>query len=139
MMIIDVQKLNSAHEYSGKLHFTLPADQDLVTIPLVKMVSDMTVDGNYEIFDDDSVEVNGTVRYLLQGACSRCLKPTEKWMEAEWNACFVKGESDGETYSYEKGKIDLTESVKNAVMLDMPYTLLCNENCEGVAYDHQDE
>lgn len=138
-MIIDVQKLNWARKYSGELHFTLQADQNLVTIPMVKIASEVAVDGNYEIFDDDSVEVKGTVRYLLQGACSRCLKPAEKWVEAEWNACFVKGESDGETYSYQKNIVNLDESVNDTVMLSMPHVLLCEETCEGISYGNQNE
>lgn len=136
-MIIDVQKLNWARKYSGELHFSLQADENLVSIPMVKIASEVVADGKYEIFDDDSVEVRGTVRYLLQGACSRCLKPAEKWVEAEWSATFVKGESDGETYSYEKNVINLDESVKDTVMLSMPHVLLCEDACEGIPYNHQ--
>ncbi len=137
-MIIDVQKLNLARKYEGELHFTLPPEDEFVSIPMVKIASEIVVDGDYEIFDDDSVEVKGTVRYLLQGACSRCLKPAEKWVEAEWNAVFVKGEANGEEYSYQKGVVNLDESVKDTVVFSMPHVLLCDENCEGISYDNQD-
>ena len=138
-MILDVQKLNWARKYSGELHFSLQPNDELVSIPMVKIASEIAVDGSYEIFDDDSLEVRGTVRYLLQGACSRCLQSAEKWVEAEWNACFVKGESDGENYSYKKNTVDLNQSVQDAVMFSMPHVLLCREDCEGIFYQPQPE
>lgn len=136
-MIIDVRRLNTSRKYTGDLHFEVPAKQELVTLPMAEMISPITVDAEYDIYDDDSVELTGRARYLLRGACSRCLKPLEREIEIEWNPLFVKGEPQDEEYSYENGSIDPTESVYDAVMLNMPYTLLCEEGCEGIAYDHQ--
>ena len=139
MVNFDVRQLNAARKYSGEINFTLSCGQEIVTLPLTELVGNVEVSGNYEIFEDDSVEFKGTARYLLRGACSRCLKPAEKWVTAEWDPVFVKGESDGENYGYQKGVIDLTESVKDAVMLSMPYTLLCREDCEGIPFDGSDD
>lgn len=138
-MVIDVRKLNSLHKYEGELHFEVAANQELVTVPMAKIASPIEVTGTYEIFTDDSVQVTGKARYLLQGACTRCLKQTEKWIETEWNPCFVKEESDGETYQYENGVISLDKSVEDAVMLSMPYNFLCGDDCKGIEYDHRDD
>ncbi len=134
MMILDVRKLNAAHEYEGKLQFECELDQGAVTLPMAELASAVEVSGTYQIFEDDAVGISGKVRYLLRGACSRCLKSTQKWIEAEWNPVFVKGEPEDEEYSYQDGKILLDDSVKDAVMLSMPFSLLCREDCEGIEY-----
>jgi uncharacterized metal-binding protein YceD (DUF177 family) len=139
MMVIDVRKLNTLRKYNGELHFEVAANQNLVTVPMAEMISPIEVKGEYEIFTDDSVEIKGKARYLLRGACTRCLKRTEKWIEVEWDPCFVKGESDGETYHYDNDTLSLDQSVEDAVLLGMPYSFLCDEECKGIEYDHRDE
>lgn len=138
-MIIDVRKQNLRREYTGELNFTVNTPQENVTLPYCEIASETQVTGTFQIFEDDSVQITGKARYLLRGACSRCLKATEKWVEVEWNPLFVKGESDGENYAYEHGVIELDQSVNDAVMLGMPYALLCDENCEGIEYDRQSD
>jgi uncharacterized protein len=139
MMVIDVRKLNALRKYNGELHFEVPANQELVTLPMVEMASPIEAKGEYEIFTDDSVEIKGKARFLLRGACTRCLKQTEKWIEVEWSPCFVKEESDGETYHYDNDTVSLDKSVEDAVLLGMPYNFLCDEECKGIEYDRQNE
>lgn len=134
-MILDVRKLNAQRKYEGEVRFECELDQAGVTLPMAQIASSAEAEGVYQIFEDDAVGIRGRVRYLLRGACTRCLKKTEKRIEAEWNPVFVKGEPHEDEYSYENGKIDLSESVQDAAMLAMPYTLLCDEECEGIPYE----
>lgn len=138
-MIIDVRKQNLRREYTGELHFTVATPQEYVTLPYAEIASGTEVEGTFQIMEDDSVQITGKARYLLRGACSRCLKPTEKLIEVDWCPVFVKDEPRDEEYAYDHGVIDLDQSVNDAVMLSMPYTLLCNENCEGIEYNHNDK
>lgn len=135
MATIDVRKLNAERQYSGQVDISLPADDSLVLLPMASMASSMEAHGTYQIFEDDSVEIRGYVRYCLLGSCSRCLKPAQKLVEAEWTPLFVRGESDGETYPYANDIIRPEESIKDAVLLSMPYRLLCSEDCVGIPYD----
>ena len=137
-MVIDIRKLNAELRYEGELHFTLPPDNGLVTVPLAQMASGIEANGVYRLYEDDTLEVRGKVRFLLRGACSRCLQPAEQWLEAEWDPVFVRGEPEEEEYSYERDTVDLGQSVKDAVLLGMPHVLLCKENCEGIAYGGED-
>ncbi len=138
MMILDIRKLNAERKYEDTLSFAVPVDQSLVSLPDVELV-EIRVEGSYVIYDDDSVDVTGKVRYLLRGACTRCLSPAEKWVEAAWNACYVKDEPDEDSYLYEKGKIDLTQSVKDTVAMSMPYKLLCSSDCAGIEYQSHNQ
>ena len=133
MMIIDVRKLNAQKKYSGTLEFEYEAPENLIDIPFVKFSSPVKVEAEYELFEDDSLELQGKILYTLGGQCSRCLKETSERVEGELDAYFqpFKG---GEDYAYSGGVIDLTNAVNDAIMSSMPRTLSCGENCQDIRY-----
>ena len=132
-MIIDVRKLNAQKKYSGRLEFEYEAPENLIDIPFVKFSSPVKVEVEYELFEDDSLELRGKILYTLEGQCSRCLKETSERVEGELDAYFqpFKG---GEDYAYSGGVIDLTNAVNDAIMSSMPCTLSCGENCQDIRY-----
>ena len=64
-MIIDVRKLNVSGKYSGHLSFEYEAPQELIDIPFVKFAAPVRIEAEYVLFEDDSLELTGTVSYLL--------------------------------------------------------------------------
>ncbi len=133
MMIIDVRKLNAQKKYSGTLEFEYEAPENLIDIPFVKFSSPVKVEAEYELFEDDSLELRGKILYTLEGQCSRCLKETSERVEGELDAYFQPFK-DGEDYAYSGGVIDLTNAVNDAIMSSMPRTLSCGENCQDIRY-----
>ncbi len=133
MMIIDVRKLNAQKKYSGRLEFEYEAPENLIDIPFVKFSSPVKVEAEYELFEDDSLELRGKIHYTLEGQCSRCLKETSERVEGELDAYFQPFK-DGEDYAYSGGVIDLTNAVNDAIMSSMPRTLSCGENCQDIRY-----
>ena len=73
-MIIDVRKLNAQKRYSGSMEFDYSAPETLIEIPFVKFAAPVKVSFEYDLLEDDSMEIRGTVSYKLEGQCSRCLK-----------------------------------------------------------------
>ncbi len=132
-MIIDVRKLNAQKKYSGTLEFEYEAPENLIDIPFVKFSSPVKVEAEYELFEDDSLELRGKILYTLEGQCSRCLKETSERVEGELDAYFQPFK-DGEDYAYSGGVIDLTNAVNDAIMSSMPRTLSCGENCQDIRY-----
>ena len=133
MMIIDVRKLNAPKKYSGTLEFEYEAPENLIDIPFVKFSSPVKVEAEYELFEDDSLELRGKILYTLEGQCSKCLKETSERVEGELDAYFQPFK-DGEDYAYSGGVIDLTNAVNDAIMSSMPRTLSCGENCQDIRY-----
>ncbi len=133
MMIIDVRKLNAQKKYSGTLEFEYEAPENLIDIPFVKFSSPVKVEAEYELFEDDSLELRGKILYTLEGQCSKCLKETSERVEGELDAYFQPFK-DGEDYAYSGGVIDLTNAVNDAIMSSMPRTLSCGENCQDIRY-----
>ena len=134
MMIIDVRKLNAQKKYSGSMEFSYSAPETLIEIPFVKFASPVKVSFEYELFEDDSLEIHGTVAYKLEGNCSRCLKETAQEVEGELDAYF-EPRKDYEDYGYTNGVIDLKKAVDEAIMASLPFTLSCGEDCEEISYN----
>ena len=136
MMIIDVRKLNAQKKYTGSMEFDYSAPQELIEIPFVNFASPVKVSFDYELFEDDSLEIRGTVSYRLEGQCSRCLKNAATDVEGEIDAYFQPFKN-GEDYSYSGGVIDLTQAINEAVMASMPFTLSCGDDCQGIVFSNE--
>lgn len=133
MMIIDIRKLNAQKNYSGRMEFEYSAPEELIEIPFVKFASPVKISFEYELYEDDSLEIRGTVAYRLEGQCSRCLKDAFADVEGELDAYF-EPRKDYEDYGYTNGVVDLKKAVEDAIMASMPFTISCGEKCEGIRF-----
>ncbi len=63
-------------------------------------------------------------------------KEVQKYLsdyEATINALF-EPKKDAEDYSYVGGIVDLTQAVEDAVVFSLPFTVLCENECEAISY-----
>lgn len=138
---IEIARNLAEKQYSGILAFEFEAEKDLVEIPYTEVSSPVKAELSFEILEDDSVKVAGTIEYTLKGLCSRCLKETEQKIVFETEGYFVpqgkKGE-DGD-YSYDGKAIDLSEFMRDTLAFSMPMALHCSENCKALAYGKDQE
>ena len=137
-MIIDIRKLNAQKKYSGSMEFTYSAPETLIEIPFTKFSAPVKVTFDYELYEDDSIELKGKVSYRLEGQCSRCLKEASIEVEGELDAYF-EPRKDAEDYSYSNGIVDLTKAVEDAIMASMPFLLSCGDDCKGLSYRDESE
>ena len=138
MMIIDIRKLNAQKKYSGSFEFEYSAPEYLIEIPYVKFSAPVKISFEYELYEDDSLEIRGKVVYSLQGQCSRCLKETTMQVEGDLDAYF-EPRKDYEDYGYTNGIVDLKKAVEDAVMASMPFVLVCSDECGEIAYPMETE
>jgi len=138
MMFIDVNKHILKKNYSGELKFEYAPPARLITVPLTSFEGNAEVFVEYWILEDDSVEVKGSVEFVVSGSCSRCLRPARKAIKEEISAYFVPSDGkkvDYDDYIYEKGVVNLTACIDDAIMCGMPYALICGEDCPGIDYN----
>ncbi len=133
MMTIDIRKLNAQKKYSGNMEFEYSAPETLIEIPFVRFSAPVKVAFEYELYEDDSLEIRGTVSYKLEGQCSRCLQDAFAEVVGELDAYF-EPRKDYEDYGYTNGVVNLTKAVEDAIMASMPFTLSCGENCKELSY-----
>ena len=130
-MKIEVKKLNALKKYTGTFEYDYQPPEDICLVPLCKVDGSVKVKGSFEIYKDDSVGVNFTVKYSIKGQCSYCLKDAEKEVEEAFDILFVT-EDDPENYRYDGVNIDLNTAVDDAILFSQPNILLCTEDCTGI-------
>ncbi|HEU4562628.1 MAG TPA: DUF177 domain-containing protein [Longimicrobium sp.] len=88
----------------------------------------------------DGVLVRGTLSTTVRTACRRCVEPVEQEVREDVYLLFaspVEGEDDvddGEVYPLPArgDDLDLTDAVREQVLLQVPQFALCREECRGL-------
>ena len=89
--------------------------------------SPIEVKGNV-LIDLDMLKLNVNVSYSYKGQCDRCLEDISKTEEFT----LVKQYDIKEIESSDKEGIDLEETVKEQILLNMPSKVLCKDDCLGL-------
>lgn len=127
-MIIDLFKIKKSGKQSEAIRFEYVTENELSTLPDVKVKMPIKVSGEVTLTGDHSAYVDCEVKYILEGECTRCLAETEKEYTAD-----ICEECDGESvYKVVKDKIDLAKIVEDAILTDMPVNFLCSDDCKGI-------
>ena len=135
---IDVRTLLAKKIWEGTLSFSFVPEAELIEIPYTSFEGEAAVRLSYRICEDNSVDVEGEIRFTLAGDCSRCLRPARRQIAGNVSGCFFPGESDGENYGYRGGKIALGELLRDSVMFALPSRLLCDA-CAQWENEEKDE
>ena len=71
---------------------------------------------------------------MVTSRCAKCLEPVELAITAEMDALFSRqpDPDDPDLYTFEGSKADLTDAVRDALLLELPYRFLCSEDCKGL-------
>lgn len=86
----------------------------------------------------EGVLVTGVAAVRLSGECSRCLEPIADELEVDVQELFLyadqhlEGEEDEDVARMEGELLDLEPTLRDAVVLDLPFTPLCREDCAGL-------
>jgi len=86
----------------------------------------------------EGVLVTGTAEVRLEGQCARCLEAIADVTEIDLQDLFChpdKELDDPEASRIEEELIDLEPLLRDAVVLDLPFTPLCRPDCEGLCPD----
>ena len=105
---------------------------------------DITINGSLTRIGDD-VYLKGTVMTSVDASCSRCLDTLSYPIDSDLKSHFVPSldqytsERDVELHAsdidaevYENQQIDLTQSIRDSILLAVPVICLCNEDCKGI-------
>jgi uncharacterized protein len=104
---------------------------------LVPADADVTLDLRFEAVSD-GVLVTGSAVAPLTGECARCLDPVSSTMEVSFQELYLylpgpgEGEDDDEERFLDGDLLDLEPAFRDAVVLAMPLSPLCREDCPGL-------
>lgn len=87
----------------------------------------------------EGVLVTGVASVTIAGECARCLQPLGSTMNVDLQELFMyehvrhDGDEEDEDQPRLNGElIDLEPALRDAVVLDLPFTPLCREDCLGL-------
>jgi uncharacterized protein len=89
-------------------------------------------------------DVQGKISAEVEAECSRCLQTADVSLDFPFEAVFVTADNytkdkeaelrtgDLEVSVFEGDKIDLTELVREQILLNLPTQIFCREDCQGL-------
>lgn len=84
-------------------------------------------------FDNPNVLISGVIDCFVSGNCDRCLKNIETQIELPFEQTFYKDIAEGEDwYVYTSSLLDATQAVRDEIILSLPMSLLCKDDCKGL-------
>ena len=134
-MIIDLRALLRRGLTEQSFDFKFSVGDESCLLPGGRFDGQAEVSCTVEIPSEDKTFVFGSIRYRVSAECSRCLAPVSFERVVEFDETFVdskSGNANPDCYVYSNDKIDLTEMVEQTILTDMPYAVLCKEDCKGL-------
>lgn len=139
--VIDTRALGRRPGSMRKDSHTVPAPADLgVEMVGVPEGADVELDIRLEAVLE-GVLITGTARAPLSGECARCLDPLTSSIEVEFQELYVyddtrSGENaEDDERRLEGDLIDLEPVVRDAMVLALPLSPLCRDDCPGLCSD----
>ena len=95
---------------------------------------DVRAEGEYLCPGDNRISVKAEVSARAETRCSRCLEPICVAVRATVDAVYDRqpDPEDPDLYSFEASTIELTDAVRDALLLELPMRSLCSEDCRGL-------
>ena len=98
------------------------------------LLEDVRAEGELLATDDGRVSVRARASATVRTHCSRCLEELTAPVEAELDALFSRtpDPEDPDLYGFEGYSLDLTDAVRDALVLELPMRFLCKPDCKGL-------
>ena len=141
-LVLDTRELGRRPGSMRPLVLTVPAPEDLGidligVLPGAEIELDLRLESVME-----GVLVSGTAVVPLTGECGRCLEAVSDLLTVDVQELFAYPESttdvtseEDETARMEGDLLDLEPVLRDAVVLALPLTPLCRQDCAGLCAD----
>lgn len=132
MLTIDVNKIKQNGKQQESFTLTYFPERQLLALPEASIKGGVTVTVTVTL-SGKNARAEGTVHYVIDGECSRCLTKASYSVSEQFEAEFsLTGEAE---FPIKAGLIDLTIPVEDVIMTSCPLVILCNENCKGICFN----
>lgn len=87
---------------------------------------------------DKKIQVEGTVKAVIQRPCDRCLSPAEFLVEAPFKEIYFSAGTTqnnilhDEWVSFKNEVINIEPEVVKSLIMALPMKVLCDQNCQGL-------
>lgn len=80
----------------------------------------------------DGILVSAEIETVADAECVRCLDPITLPVEVEFQELFAYSPTEELEYSVHDNHVDCEQLVRDAVVLELPFQPLCDEDCLGL-------
>ena len=142
-MIFDIEEIG---DEGLSFSFVLSKDQLEIDQADLSVNVDIAISGSLTRLGD-YFYLNGNVITDVVSSCSRCLDKFSYPIDSVFKSHFVPSDdsytipgevelraSDVDIEVYENQQIDLTQSVRDGILLSVPVVSLCMEDCKGICF-----
>ena len=136
MLRVDLGRL--AREGSVLVEAQVPADDRLWQDSNIRWAGPVDVRLRASYAGTGEVVIRGTLRGVLEHECRRCLQPVREEMDDALTLVFVSGASgadtdQGDAFALDPvgGSLDLSEAVREELILAMNPYVVCDPECRG--------
>ncbi|KRF07556.1 MULTISPECIES: YceD family protein [Nocardioides] len=143
-LVLDTRELGRRPGSQRDVVITVPAPAELgIEVLSVPEGSPVELDLRLEAVME-GVLVTGTATAGLEGECARCLEPIDDEIDVRFQELYVYADQhdkavehddhdlDDETSRLEDDMLDLEPLLRDAVVLALPFTPLCEDDCPGL-------
>jgi uncharacterized protein len=137
--VLDTRELGRRAGSMRTVRFPAPAPADL-GVELIGVPAGSAIDLDLRLESVmEGVLVSGTAAVMLTGECGRCLDPVNDTLTVDLQELFAYPDSttdqtvdEDETARMEGDFLDLEPTLRDAVVLALPLTPVCSEDCSGL-------
>ena len=148
-LVFDMRTLGRQAGSAKAQQLTVPAPDDMrLELARVPVGADMQLDVRFEAVTE-GVLVTGSVIAPLAGECARCLAPLASSVTARFTELYLytrdrhdkhdrfdeNTEQDDEELHLDGDLLDLEPVLRDAVVLALPMSPLCREECPGLCIE----
>ncbi|MEG1727785.1 MAG: DUF177 domain-containing protein [Acidaminococcaceae bacterium] len=134
MIKLNVAEIKKRLVGKTEFHFELDASAVDLTQEDLPIIGTVLVDG--ELSNAGEVLLlKATVQATVNRECSRCLKQFEVQSKAEVLEKFFPANAkniEKDAFSYEFDVVDITEAIREGLLVVEPLKALCKEDCQGL-------
>ncbi|MGQ0631710.1 MAG: YceD family protein [Sporichthyaceae bacterium] len=133
-LVFDISRLGRRPGSMLKVSVSVPAPADLGLV-VIGVPEGAAIELQMRLESVlEGVLASGTARAPLAGECVRCLDPLESDLQVEFAELFVAPgqEGDDETSWLQGDAFDLEPVLRDAVVLVLPLSPVCQDDCPGL-------
>lgn len=130
-MSINIAKASEGEFYPFQFH--IDVEDDVLSGYEARFDGNVLVSGTY-VVNSSNVYIDSTLTYSIIFACDRCLSEVKKDFVTKCTASFyLLGETASEGwYPYTNNLVDMTEPIRQEIILNLPSRVLCKPDCKGL-------
>ena len=127
--------VSNALKFPGQVYSfeAMPEIEEMEVLNDPVSFEDIVVNGEF-FGTGEKISIKARITSTVTSRCAKCLEPVTIQLDAQMDVIYARqiDPDDPDLYSFEGSKADLTDAVRDALLLELPYRFLCSENCKGL-------